>query len=151
MDTLTQMASGNTKLCSVCSATAVVRRIRGYNGTTADTPISAVLINNRITQVTSKNIINALRDAVVAIGEHRLGIIKVQIGTPLIRFGAAMAMYLGKCAVFTIVLIGRWSSDAFLRYIRNQVMEFMLDLTGKSTCQDRLQTDGPELPGSRRE
>ena len=35
-----------------------------------------------------------------------------------------MAMYLGECPVYTIMLIGRWSSDAFLRYIRKQVMEF---------------------------
>jgi hypothetical protein len=35
-----------------------------------------------------------------------------------------MAMYLGKCPVFMIMLIGRWSSDAFLRYIQKQAMEF---------------------------
>jgi hypothetical protein len=76
MDTITQMASGDTKLCPVCSAAAIVQRIRGYSGTTADTPISTVLINNKITQITSENVISALRDAVEAIGEHRLGITK---------------------------------------------------------------------------
>jgi hypothetical protein len=35
-----------------------------------------------------------------------------------------MAMYLGKCPVYTVMLIGCWSSDAFLQYIRKQVMEF---------------------------
>ena len=35
-----------------------------------------------------------------------------------------MAMYLGECPVYTIILIGRWSSDAFLRYIRKQVEQF---------------------------
>ena len=35
-----------------------------------------------------------------------------------------MAMYLAGVPVFTIMLIGRWSSDAFLRYIRRQVQEF---------------------------
>ena len=34
-----------------------------------------------------------------------------------------MAMYLGKCPVYTIMMIGRWSSDAFLGYIRKQVEE----------------------------
>ena len=33
-------------------------------------------------------------------------------------------MYLGKCPVNTIMLIGQWSSNPFLRYIRKQVMEF---------------------------
>ena len=69
--------------------------------------------------------------AVVAIGEHRLGITQDQIGTHSIRSGAAMAMYLGECAVFTIMLIGRWSSDAFLRYIRKQVMEFSQNVATK--------------------
>jgi hypothetical protein len=41
-----------------------------------------------------------------------------------IRSGSAMAMYQGKCLVYTIMLIGRWSSDAFLWYIPKQVMEF---------------------------
>eukprot|EP00957_Ditylum_brightwellii_P098518 7504945-Ditylum_brightwellii.AAC.1 len=35
-----------------------------------------------------------------------------------------MAMYLGKCPVYTIMMIGRWSSNAFLRYIRKQAEQF---------------------------
>ena len=35
-----------------------------------------------------------------------------------------MAKYLGECPVYTIMMIGRWSSDAFLRYIRKQVDKF---------------------------
>jgi hypothetical protein len=39
IDTFTQMASGNIKLCPVCAAEAIVRRIRDYPGMTVDTPI----------------------------------------------------------------------------------------------------------------
>jgi hypothetical protein len=56
--------------------------------------------------------------------EACLGIAKYELGTHSIRSGAAMAMYLGECPVYTIMLIGRWSSVAFLWYIRKQVMEF---------------------------
>ena len=35
-----------------------------------------------------------------------------------------MAMYLNKVKTYTIMLQGRWCSDAFLRYIRKQVKEF---------------------------
>jgi hypothetical protein len=35
-----------------------------------------------------------------------------------------MAMYLGECLVYTIMLISKWSSGAFLWYIKQQVMEF---------------------------
>jgi hypothetical protein len=69
-------------------------------------------------------VINALRNAVSAIDKARLGISKEEIGTHSIRLGAAMAMYLGECPVYTIMLIGQWSSNTFLRCFRKQVMEF---------------------------
>ena len=35
-----------------------------------------------------------------------------------------MAMCLNDVPVFTIMIMGHWSSDAFLRYIRKQVEQF---------------------------
>ena len=35
-----------------------------------------------------------------------------------------MLMYLAKEPVYTIMLVGRWSSDAFLAYIEKQIKEF---------------------------
>ena len=98
--------------------------ILGYAGANADTPVSAVWRNGRIEQVTSKDMVNALRAAVAAIGEEKLGISKEDVGTHSIRSGAAMAIYLGECPVYVIMMIGGWSSDAFLRYIRKQVEQF---------------------------
>ena len=69
-------------------------------------------------------LVDALRDAVVAVGEDLLGFKATQVGTHSIRSGAAMQMYLGECPVYTIMLIGRWSSDAFLCYIRKQIEQF---------------------------
>ena len=88
-------------------------------------------INGKLTHVTSTNVINALQDAVEAIGEVRLGIKKEEVGTHSIRLGAAMAMYLGKCPAYTIMLIGQWSSDAFLQYICKQVMAFSQNIAKK--------------------
>jgi hypothetical protein len=42
-----------------------------------------------------------------------------------------MAVYLGECPVYTIILIDCWSSDAFLRYIQKQVMESSHNLSKK--------------------
>eukprot|EP00957_Ditylum_brightwellii_P151177 11511290-Ditylum_brightwellii.AAC.1 len=58
--------------------------------------------------------INSIRDAAVAIREDSLGFKKETVGTHLIQSGLAMSMYLGECPVYTIMMIGRWSSDAFL-------------------------------------
>ncbi len=42
-----------------------------------------------------------------------------------------MAMFLGGCPVFLIMIIGHWSSDAFLKYICKQVKEFNHDVLQK--------------------
>jgi len=103
---------------------AVVRRIRGYPGANEDTPVSAVWRHGKLDNITSQEMKIALRAAVTSIGEEILGIKAEEIGTHSIRSGAAMSMYLGECPVYTIMMIGRWSSDAFLLYIRKQVEQF---------------------------
>ena len=47
------------------------------------------------------------------------------------RSGGAMAMALDDVPPFRIMMIGRWSSDAFLRYIRKQVEEFNHEVSQK--------------------
>jgi hypothetical protein len=43
----------------------------------------------------------------------------------------AMAMYLGGVPVFAIMVIGRWSSNAFMKYIRKQIKEFTFNVSKK--------------------
>jgi hypothetical protein len=70
----TQMESGDISLCPVQAAAAIVRRIRSYPGANDDTPVSAIWRYDRIDHITSKQISNALKDAVSAIGEDSLHI-----------------------------------------------------------------------------
>ena len=56
--------------------------------------------------------------------DEAYGLPSKDIGLHSIRASGAMAMYLNGVPVYTIMLLGRWSSDAFLRYIRKQVTEF---------------------------
>jgi hypothetical protein len=123
-DTVNQLASGDTVLCTVCSWAAIVKRIRGYPGSSDDTPVSAVWSNGRFEHIMSKMLIVALEAAVEAVGRDIINIQAGEIGTHSIRSSAAMAMYLGEVPVYTIMMLGRWSSDAFLRYIRKQVEQF---------------------------
>ena len=81
MDTVTQTASGDRSLCPVCLDVVLIRRIRGYPGVSDDTPISAMLRNNRIEHITSPEMVEALSTAVGAIGEDRLGIKMKEVGT----------------------------------------------------------------------
>jgi len=48
-----------------------------------------------------------------------------------LRLPAAMAMYLNGVPVYTIMLLGCWFSDAFLRYIRKQVKSFGSGVSSK--------------------
>ena len=58
--------------------------------------------------------ITALRAAAKAIEEDTLGFKISEIGTHSLRSGAAMTMTLDQIPVYVIIMIDRWSSDAFL-------------------------------------
>jgi hypothetical protein len=65
-----------------------------------------------------------LRQLLWDLDSESLNIKAEECGLHSLRSSAAMAMYLNGIPVYTIMLLGRWSSDAFLHYIRKQVEEF---------------------------
>jgi hypothetical protein len=87
--------------------------------------------NGETLQVTSEQVTNAICNDIGVIGKDALGILKDEIGMHSIHSGSATVMYLGECPVYTIMLIGRGSSDTFLRYICKQVMEFSHNILQK--------------------
>lgn len=113
-------------LCPVKRWARLVQRIRSYPGSNDSTPVNTFFDEGLQQYVTIKSteIACALRTAARSIGEDNLGFKAIELGTHSIRAGAAMAMYLTDTPVYTIMLVGRWSSDAFLRYIRTQVQRF---------------------------
>ena len=121
-------------MCPVRLWAAVIIRLRQYPGTTDKTTVNTVLLpNGKLHEITSTDI-----------GESTLGFGPLDIGLHSLRSGAAMAMYLAAVPVFTIMLLGRWSSDAFLRYIRRQVKEFSAGVSSKMVTSDNFFTI-PEL------
>ena len=130
-DTVTQQSTNDLVLCPVRSWAAIIKRLWGYPGTNEDTPVSTVMINGRIDHITSKMMVNALENGVVSVGREKVNIFEGELGTHSIRSGAAMAMYLGNVPIYSIMLLGRWSSDAFLRYIRKQVEQFSNNISKK--------------------
>jgi hypothetical protein len=131
---VTQELSGDSVLCPVRFAASLVRCICSYKGMDSSTQVSAYIRNGIFEHVTSTQVINALHNVVGAIGETCLGISKQEMGTHSIRSRAAMAMYLGKCPMYTIILIGQWSSNAFLHYICKQFMQFSHNVLKKILC-----------------
>jgi len=130
-DTITQWRTSHDVLCPVKQWASIVTRILSYEGTNSSTTVSTIRRHNSLDNITANEVILTLRDAVVAHGEDELRIHRTDVGTHSIRSGAAMAMYLGGVPVFAIMMIGRWSSDAFMKYIRKQIEEFTYDVSSR--------------------
>ena len=120
-----------------------------------DTPVSAIWRHGRIEHVTSKDMVNALRAAVACVGEEKLGIKQEDIGTHSIRSDAAMAMFLGECPVYVIMMIGLHQEAG--RTIQPQRFEVNASVRDAQACT-RLRSHclevGPETeepPGQRRD
>jgi hypothetical protein len=75
-------------------------------------------------------------DFIASVAHGNFGLTPDEIGLHSMRSSSAMAMYLHKVPVYTIMLLGRWSSDAFLRYIRKQVDNFGQDVSKKMIDTD---------------
>ncbi len=130
-DIVTQWRTTDPVMCPVKLWASIITRILTYKGTNKDSPVSLARHRNKIISITSEMISNLLKDGVVANGETKLGIQRLEVGTHSIRSGAAMAMYLAGLPIFLIMLIGCWSRLAFLKYIRKQVQEFSHGISSK--------------------
>ena len=97
-----------------------------YEGTTLDMPVCTFQRRGgRLDTIASLQVLTRLLTAAESVGSASLGFEPKEIGMHSLQPGAAMEMYLSGVPVYTIMLIGRWSSDAFLRYIRKQVEQFL--------------------------
>jgi hypothetical protein len=122
-DAITQSKTSDPLMCPVKAAAAIVRRMQKFN---ADKDTHVYVYQNcrgKLMNLNSKTALDHLRNFIKTI-DKGWGLDPDDVGLHSFRSSSAMAMYLNKVPVYTIMLIGRWSSDAFLRYIRKQVTEF---------------------------
>jgi hypothetical protein len=126
METITQHRTTNGPICPVVSWVFTVCRILGYDKTTVKTTVNTFFdtTTGKLGWITAKQSRECLRSTVRIIGQHKLGIDLNRVGTHSLRTSCAMLMYLAKTRTATIMLLGRWKSDAFLLYLRKQVKEF---------------------------
>jgi integrase len=124
------VGSGQVSLCPVRSFADLVTRVSQYElndhkkwALAEERPINLVVTGGRATLISSNQVIQHLRAGALLYGEERLGFTTNRIGTHSLRSGAATAMFLAGVPTETIQMIGRWKSQAFLRYIRIQVQQ----------------------------
>jgi hypothetical protein len=81
--------------------------------------------NKNTTHINDEFTLNLLRTTCAMFGgKPTFGFHPHEIGNRSIRSGAAMALFLKDHSTAKIMILGRWSSDAFLVYIRPQVLEW---------------------------
>ena len=92
--------------------------------------------NGDMRLVSGDDLLRCFRSVADTLGEDKLGYKSSEIGTHSMQSGAAMAMFLDNTPVFLIMLVGRWSSDAFLKYIRKQVLETCKGISSRMIKND---------------
>lgn len=119
-------------LCPVSTWATIVKRIRSYPSASDATKVNTYqTAGGKLLSISSAQIRQKLRSAASILGPKLLGFSVDEIGCHSLRSGSAMAMYLANIPVTTIQLIGRWKSDAFMRYIREQVDCFSSNVSAR--------------------
>jgi hypothetical protein len=131
MDKRTHERTGDSVMCPVRRlASLVLRVLSSVPNAGPETPVSTIQKGGESRVVTSGELRWNLRSACTrGGGTSTFGYSANEIGTRSIRSGAAMGFFLMNHPVATIMILGRWSSDAFLDYIRPQVLEWTNQLS----------------------
>ena len=102
-----------------------VQRITSTNKKSKDTLLCSVVIDDKEFLINNQFTLCLLRYACATFGGKKVfGFDAHEIGNKSLRSGAAMALFMKNHSVSKIMILGRWSSDAFLVYIRPQVLEW---------------------------
>jgi hypothetical protein len=135
-ESVTQEATNDLELNPVTHWAYTIRRLRSYDSYDPDWPVHTYFNGDKFTYISSTEFLIEIRAAVDAIGFEVLGFYSHEVGTHSNRAACAMMMYLAGVPTFTIMLIGRWASDAFLSYIEKQVLSFSKGVSRKMLFSD---------------
>jgi hypothetical protein len=134
-----QKRTDDPVLCPVRRAASLIQRIRRlvpeFSGSTT---INTYVYNGPTTlQLASGFLRSQLRHTCTALGGKAVfGYDGNDIGTKSIRSGAAMGLFLANHSTERIRLMGRWLSQAFLVYIRPQVIEWTNNMSSDMIRHD---------------
>jgi hypothetical protein len=131
-------------MCPVRAAAELVSAIYRSGIPRQDIPnltINTIKIRGKLFTIPSSMILLRIRSAVKILGVEKLGLSDQDVGTHSNRSGGAMGMYhLTGTPVYTIMLLGRWISDAFMRYIWKQVLDMSHGISSKMITYEEFYT-----------
>ena len=114
---------GRTGHPRTCPVRAVIRRLRYLlrNNLPVTSALCAYLDNTRrLRHVVSRDITTALRAGIALVGRDSLDIAPNEVEARSLRAGGATALLVAGVDTDTIQLLGRWRSDAMIRYLHIQ-------------------------------
>ena len=133
--TIPQENNNNNPIINpVQSLVSTVQRILSYPSTSINSYTCTHMIDGKLLEFTQDHLLPSFRSNTASIGEDKLGFKPEDIGTHSNICATPMAMFKDDTLVYMIMLMERWSSDAFLKYIQRQVLELS---KGVSICMIR--------------
>ena len=131
MVTVPQDSNNDPLMNPVRALAQTVQCILSYPGASPQSSICSYLPKGIILEFTQAEILVAFRENTSSIGKDKIGFGPDEIGTKSNRSAAAMAMFMDDTPVYIIMIMGRWLSDAFLKYIRRQLLEFSKEISSR--------------------
>ena len=103
-------------------AANIIKRVQQISGYSSSSKIcSYEAEDGKVMYINLSQVLPRLRSVASLMGENNLGFSEKDIGLHSIHSGGAMVMFLSRISKIIIQGVGRWSSKAFLEYIREQV------------------------------
>lgn len=106
--------------------------------TTEDAPICQFCDNSTARFVTGDNMLKLMRRMAEVIEADEIGVSPEGICVHSVHSGAAIAILLDSTPIFLIMLVGRGSSDAFLKHIRKKFLEAAKGISSRMLKNDML-------------
>ena len=131
--TLSQDNNNKEALNPVTLFVATVKRLQSYPEFDDSWEIFTFYDGTKFSKIASCEIMIDLRSSVDAIVVHILGFTGEDIGNHSVQAFLAMMVYLVREPVYTIMLICRWNSDAFLAKSSHEVSALECSKTTPST------------------
>jgi hypothetical protein len=109
-----------------CPVKATIRRMLHHRSrkSRSSFPFASYYRGNRRTLVKAKGVTEVLRNA-MRLNVHRTGIEASDVSARSLRAGGAMALLHGRVDLSNIRMMGRWHSDAMMRYLHVQAQPIL--------------------------
>jgi hypothetical protein len=120
---ITHGLSTDPLACPVKSVVRCIIHLRNYKPSKS-TPLASYHHNSKRVTIKAEDITESLRLATIATS-HQTGLQPADISARSLRAGGAMALLCGRIDHDTIRMLGRWHSDAMMRYLHLQAKPLM--------------------------